>query len=251
MFTKGIFDGIEVETDAQSGIEMPVRFYRSEMIISYFEADLEPLKPLIPHERVHPIRRGGKKSVVAIVFTNVSHGSIPPYRSAAIAIPVTIGKFPAPSFLPLWFEESWGNKGFYIHNEFITTSEAYETRTEIWGYPDVLAEVEVDMVGDDTMEIEVAEEERIFAMRIQRPTYTREKNRKLKFYSIKQNVVCENEFLVEAGQDYSLNANSTLLLWGNHSIGRQFQAMNVGPNALETRYYLDMKSVQPYPDYLE
>ena len=74
-----------------------------EAIVSYFESDLEPLLPLIPHERIHPIRRGGKKSVVAIVFSNVNHGSIPPYRSASIAIPVTIGKSPAPSFLPLWF----------------------------------------------------------------------------------------------------------------------------------------------------
>ena len=76
---KGIFDNLETSLDNQSGIEMPVRFYRAEMFISYFEANLELLKALIPHERMHPIRRSSGVSVIAIIQTYCNHGSNPPF----------------------------------------------------------------------------------------------------------------------------------------------------------------------------
>lgn len=247
----GIFDNLEVSLDNQSGIEMPLRIYRSEMILSYFEADLDPVKAWVPHERIHPVRRGSGKSVICIIQTYCNHASIPPFRSVAIAVPVTIGKRPAPSYLPLLFEESWINKGYYIHQEAVNSSEAYEARTEIWGYPEFLADIESKMVDDTLQETEVSEEERIFTLRVKRPEYVKDYDKTLKLYSIKQNVVCENKFLIEAGHGSKRDPEASLIVFGNHPIGQQLKSMNVGPYALETRYFLDMKAVLPYPDYLD
>lgn len=247
----GIFDGLEITLDNQSGIEMPVRIYRSEMIISYFEADLASLKALIPHERMHPIRRGSHRSVVAVIQTICNHASIPPFQAIALAIPVTIGKWPAPSYLPLWFEESWMNKGFYIHKEAVSSSEAFETRTEIWGYPEFLADINYHMLDERTQEVEVLEEERIFNLRVRRPQYVKEYPKDLKMYSIKQNIVCENQFRTEASIDSTRDPNASIIVFGKHPLGQQFKSMGVGPYALETRYFLDMKAVCPYPDYLD
>ncbi len=247
----GIFDNLEVSLDNQSGIEMPLRIYRSEMILSYFEADLEPIKAWIPHERIHPIRRGGKKSVICIIQTYCNHASIPPFKSVAIAVPVTIGKRPAPSYLPLLFEESWMNKGYYIHQEAVDSSEAFEARTEIWGYPEFLAEIDNKMINDNVQETEVSEEERLFTLRVKRPDYVKDYDKTLKLYSIKQNVVCENQFLIESGHDSNRHPNSSVIVFGNHPIGQQLKSMNMGPHALETRYFLDMKAVLPYPEYLD
>lgn len=248
---KSIFDGIETTLDNQSGIEMPVRIYRSEMIVSYFEADLDTLRPLIPHPKIHPIRRGSHKSVLAVIQTYCSHASIPPYKSVSLAIPVTLGKWPAPSYLPLLFEESWLNKGFYIYREGITTSEAYETRTEIWGYPVFLAEIENQMVDESTQEVELSEEERILTLRIKRPKYVREYPKDVKFYSIKQNVVCENILRTESSIESNRAPDSSMIVFGKHPLGQQLKSMNIGPHALETRYFLDMKAISPYPEYLD
>ncbi len=248
---KGIFDNLEVSLDNQSGIEMPLRIYRSEMIMSYFEADLDPIKAWVPHERIHPVRRGSGKSVICIIQTYCNHASIPPFRSVAIAVPVTIGKRPAPSYLPLLFEESWINKGYYIHQEAINSSEAYEARTEIWGYPEFLADIESKMVDDTLQETEVSEEQRIFTLRVKRPEYVKDYDKTLKMYSIKQNVVCENKFLIEAGHESKRDPEASLIVFGEHPIGQQLKSMSVGPYALETRYFLDMKAVLPYPAYLD
>lgn len=248
---KGIFDGLELTQDNQSGLEMPVRIYRSEMVVSYFEADLEPLKALMPHNRMHPIRRGSHKSAIAVIQTVCNHASIPPYRSVALAIPVTLGKWPAPSYLPLLFEESWLNKGFYIHREAVTTSEAFEARTEIWGYPEFLAEINHVMLDEKTQELEVVEEERVLTLRTRRPDYVREYPKDVKFYSIKQNIVCENLIKTEASIESAKGADSSMIVFGNHPLGAQFKAMNIGPYCLETRFFLDMKAVWPYPKYLD
>ena len=248
---KGIFTGIEITQDSQSGIEMPVRFYRSEMFISYFEADLEPLLALMPHPRIHPIRRGHHQSVVAVIQTFCNHASIPPYQSVALAIPVTLGKWPAPAYLPLLFEESWFNKGFYIHREAVNSSEAYEARTEIWGFPEFLAEIKTQMTNARFQETEVNEEERIMALRVRRPQYVKEFPKDIKFYSVKQNIVCECVMRIEASQDSSLDANSSQIVFGKHPLGRQFQDIVSNPFALETRYMLDMKAVCSYPTYLD
>jgi len=248
---KSIFDGIEISIDNQSGLEMPVRIYRSEMIISYFESDLEPLRALMPHQKMHPIKRGNHKSVVAVIQTYCNHASIPPFKSVALAIPVTLGRWPAPSYLPLLFEESWLNKGFYIHREAVTSSEAYEARTEIWGYPEFLAEINTQMLDAHTQELEVSEEERIMTLRTHRPEYVTEYPKDLKFYSIKQNIVCENVFRTEASIASDRDPVSSTLVFGKHPLGEQFKAMNIGPYCLETRFFLEMKAVSPYPRYLD
>lgn len=248
---KGIFQGLETTLDSQSGIEMPVRFYRSEMFISYFEADLDSLLALMPHNKMHPIRRGNRRSAVAIIQLFCNHASIPPFQAVAIAVPVTLGKWPAPSYLPLIFEESWMNKGFYIHKEAVNTSEAFEVRTEIWGYPEFLADINSQVIENNVQETHVTEEERIFTIRVQRPKYVKEYPKEIKFYSVKQNIVCENIIGIEASQDSSLNQNSSLIAFGRHPVGRQFQDIILNPHALETRYYLDMKAVCPYPGYLD
>lgn len=248
---KGIFHGVELTQDSQSGIEMPVRIYRSEMFISYFEAQLNPLLAMMPHPKMHPIRRGHQSSVVAVIQTFCNHASIPPYNTVALAIPVTLGKWPAPAYLPLLFEESWLNKGFYLHREAVSTSEAFEARTEIWGFPEYLAEINTQMVNQEVQETEVVEEERVLAIRVRRPKYVKEFPKDFKFYSIKQNIVCENMFLTEAGQDTSLDANSSQIVFGQHPLGRQFQEIITNPYALETRYMLEMKAICPYPNYLD
>lgn len=237
--------------DNQSGIEMPVRLYRSEMFISYFEAYLEPLLALMPHAKVHPIRRGNQRSVVAVIQLFCNHASIPPFQSVALAIPVTLGKWPAPSYLPLLFEESWLNKGFYIHREAVSTSEAFEARTEIWGYPEFLGEIKTQMVENDIQETEVSEEERIFTIRMRRPKYVKEYPKDIKFYSVKQNIVCESHVQIEAAQDSSRHPQSSMIVFGRHPLGRQFQDIIIGHHCLETRYFLDMKAVCPYPSYLD
>jgi hypothetical protein len=248
---KSIFENLELTTDGQSGVEMPVRLYRSEMIVSYFECELEPLLPMMPHARVHPIRRGGNKSAVAIIQATVNHASIPPYRSVSLAVPVTLGKWPAPSYLPLWFEESWGNKGFYIHKEGVTSSEAFEVRTEIWGYPMFLAEIHQEMLDPKTQETVLMEEERILTVRSKRPEYVRQTDREVKFYSIKQNIVCENKIKLECSLTSSRAPDASMVVFGKHPVGAQFKAMNIGPYSLETWYYLDMQAILPYPDYLD
>lgn len=248
---KGLFQNIELSQDSQSGIEMPVRIYRSEMILSYFEADLEPLLALMPHPKVHPVRRGSQKSVVTVIQTYCNHASIPPYQSVALAIPVTLGKWPAPSYLPLLFEESWINKGFYVHREAVTTSEAFEARTELWGFPEFLAEIKTSMIDDTTQETEVSEEEPILSLRVQRPKYVKEFPKDMKFYTTKQNIICESIMHMEAGQETSLDVNASMIAFGRHPLGRQFKDMNIGPHSLETRYLLEMRAILPYPTYLD
>lgn len=248
---KGVFDGITTSLDSQSGIEMPIRFYRAEMIVSYFEAALDPLLALMPHPRLHPIRRGQRKSVVALIQTFCNHASIPPYQSLAFAIPVTVGKWPAPSYLPLLFEESWLNKGFYIHREAVSTSEAYEARTEIWGYPLFLGDINTQMVEPRVRETEVVEEERILSLRTRQPEYVREYPKDIRFYSIKQNIVCENIMRTESGQESSRDPQASIVVFGKHPLGQQFKNMGIGPHSLETRFYQDLKAVSPYPVYLD
>lgn len=41
------------------------------------------------------------------------------------------------------------------------------------------------------------EEERILTVRSKRPEYVRQTDREVKFYSIKQNIVCENKIKLE------------------------------------------------------
>lgn len=249
---RGIFDGIDVTMDGQSGLEMPVRYYRSQMIISYFEADLDPLKALMPHERLHPIRRSSGKSVIAIIQTYCNHASIPPFTSVAIAVPVTLGKWPAPSYLPLLFEESWLNKGFFIYQEAISSSEAYEAKTELWGYPEFLAEINNEKVDSGTRELEVVEEERILAMRVRIPNYTAyETPKDIKMYSVKQNIVCENLIRTESNQHSSRNPEDSMIIFGPHQLGQQLKSMHIGPHCLETRYFSELKAVCPYPEYLD
>lgn len=248
---KSIFEDLQISTDGQSGIEMPMRYYRSEMIVSYFECDLAPLLPLMPHERVHPIRRGNHKSAVALIQTMVHHASVPPFRSLALAIPVTLGKWPAPSYLPLWFEESWGNKGFYLHKEGVSSSEAFEARTELWGYPEFLAEINQQMLDSRIQETELIEEERILTLRVKRPDYVRSHEKELKFYAIKQNIVCENKMTIACSLTSSRAPDASLVVFGKHPVGAQFKAMNIGPYSLETWYYFDMQAILPYPDYLD
>lgn len=247
---KGIFEDLQISTDGQSGIEMPVRYYRSEMIVSYFECDLAPLLPLMPHERVHPVRRGNQKSAIALIQTVVHHASIPPFRSLALAIPVTLGKWPAPSYLPLWFEESWRNKGFYLHKEGVSSDEAFEARTELWGYPEFLAEINQKMLDTRVQETELLEEERILTLRVKRPEYVRPHEKEVKFYAIKQNIVCENKMQIECSLASSRAPDASMVIFGKHPIGAHFKSMNIGPYSLETWYYFDMQAVLPYPDYL-
>ncbi|PIQ24320.1 hypothetical protein COW36_24005 [bacterium (Candidatus Blackallbacteria) CG17_big_fil_post_rev_8_21_14_2_50_48_46] len=248
---KSIFEDLQVTTDGQSGIEMPIRLYRSEIVVSYFECGLEPLLPMMPHERVHPVRRGNNRSALAMIQTHVQHGSIPPYRSVAIAIPVTLGKWPAPSYLPLWFEESWGNKGFYIYKEGVSSSEAFEARTEIWGYPIFLAEINHQMLDPRTQETELIEEERILTLRVKRPEYVREQDKELKFYSIKQNIVCENKVKMQCSLTSSRSPEASMVVFGKHPVGAQLKSMGIGPYSLETFYYFDAQAILPYPDYLD
>lgn len=245
---KGLFEGLHPSIHPATGLEIPVRYYIAEMVMSYFDADLETLRAWVPSASLHPIKQNSKTGILCIISTQCKHSSIGEFAAVTLAVPVTTGKKPAPAKMPLLFEQSWLNQGLYLYKEAITTSEAYRAGTDLWGYPDFLAEIKHKPFDKDHYEVTAIEEQRILSLKIKQPSYVREERSDIKIFTEKQTLIFESLWQVHANVSRSRKADDTWVFWGDHPIGSQLKALKVGPRSFETRYYMDMNMLKPLSD---
>lgn len=245
---KGLFEGLHPSIHPATGLEVPVRYYMAEMVMSYFEADFETVRAWVPSASLHPIRINSKTGILCIITTQCKHSSIGEFSAVALSVPVTTGKKPAPAKMPLIFEESWPNKGLFLYKEATTTSEAYRAATELWSHPEFLAEIKHKPFDENNYEVTVLEEQRILSLKIKQPSYVREERSDIKVFSEKQTLIFESTWQIHANVSRSRKPEDTMVFWGNHPIGSQLKTLKVGPLSFETRYYMDLNLLKPLSD---
>lgn len=246
---KDPFKDPQIINHKETGIDLPLRYYRAAAIFSYFEVQLDPLKDMISCQRLHPIKKSSKTGIICFINTFCQHSSIEEFSTFTIAIPVTMAKKPAPAQLPFLFEQSWPNNGLFVYREGVSNSTIYDVSNKVWGYQSFLADIDTSKRDETYQETIVSEEEHILTLINKHPEYTKEEEWDIPLFSIKNNQILETIWRIRGSVERSNEPESSMVILGEHPLISTFKTeLKISPKSFHTRYFINLKAQKSLPE---
>lgn len=226
----------EVRLSTGSQIGLPVRYYDWSAILAHFPAPARKVQELLPSPRLKPVLflpGTALVSLAAMEYRRIS--DVAPYNEVAVMIPVLYQPRVNIPGMPLFLPQFFKGFGMYVHRLPVTTKEAYDFGTEIWGYPKFVA----DITFGETNELRRcslrADGKDVLTLEVRKwPTKVMSIN--YYTYTVKDGQLLKTP--VQARGHYGIarfkgGASYTL---GNHPMAEELRRVGIGKNALESQY---------------
>lgn len=231
--------------DTKSGpVDLPIKYYRDDSFMGLFSAAYEPVRALLPSNRLHPIRVPNGRVVVIIIAFHYWDTDLGPYGEVGIAIPCT-NKERCVSLLPLLAEgrfSGWG--GFVLHLP-VTSRVARDVGRSLWGYPKFVADM--DFVKDPAYQsVELWEEEKhILTLKVEQQGIILKDNRPLISYSVLNDKLIKTIVPVRSIYQLQLCPKFDALELGDHPVAQELKSLDLSTTAIATRCYLTRSAILP------
>ncbi|MFC1890335.1 acetoacetate decarboxylase family protein [Thermodesulfobacteriota bacterium] len=227
-----------------ASFDLPILYYRDDLFLAFFPADLKRVRRFLPAESLRPVSPYPGKALVGVAAFNYIETSIGPYGEVAVAIPV-VHRVPAPSLLPVILESRYPGFGLFVMHLPVTTLLAREAGRGVWGYPKFTADMHFAN-SPETALCEMSEGGRhILTLKVAKGGLVMTDNRPLVTYTIMGTDLVRTEVAVRGIYQMRLRPPDSMLTLGNHPVAETVRELGVDPRPLVTRNYIERAAILP------
>jgi hypothetical protein len=215
-------------------------------VMVYFLTPLERVLSLLPSDRLFPMRMVPGKAVTSIIFYEYRDSDIGPYNEMLIGFPVTIDR-PAPMGFGMLTAERRGASAYIWHLP-VTTEVARDLGIDVAGYPKILSDITVDADNGWLRCRTEAAGQHVLTLSVRRPrTKLVERRWPLDAITVKDQQLQRIPAVMNLRSfGGSLRAGNAKLETGEHPIGREVAALDLG-RVLAIRYAPDSQIILSRP----
>lgn len=235
------------ESDVDVGgfrVDLPIRYYRTDVFLGIFSADLEAARSALPSSRLHPVRLAKGRAAAGIVAFNYIETGVGRYGEIGIVVLCTLDR-EAPPMVPLLAESRWPGFGAFVLHLPVTTRIARQAGRTIWGYPKFVADMAFD-VAPESQRVDMREEGKdVLSFGVPRRGLTMRDRRPLVTFTARGNELIRTTIPTRATYQTSFGGRSGSLTLGDHPVAADVRALGVGSTPLATKSYLSHAAILP------
>jgi hypothetical protein len=227
-------------------LKMPILYYDTMAFASSFTISSAAAKKLMPSSILKPALLVPGIAVLAIPCFEYRKTSIGPYNEVGICIPALIKPVVNIPALPLLFEKSFKNLGFYVHHLPVTTKIAYDAGRSVWNYPKFVCSIEFkDSV--DRLSMILTDKKHILSVHVNKARLGKPK---LNFWDMttftkKYGKIYRTVIRTKSMYTRTMVPGVSTLELGDHEISRELDALKISKSSIDTRYMPEMQSILP------
>ena len=222
-------------------VDIPVHYTDLSALMLFFQVSVSGAKNFIDSSRFKLVKTFGNRCVLGLTVFNYKECPVGPYRELAISFPVLKDAiFPVP-LLPLIFDNSFKNAGFFAHLLSMSTQIGIDHSKEIFGYPTYDNIITVDFEDEGKfIDVNIQEEdELILSFSMNKPKSFKEVTKRYNtFYShaVDENLVSVSmDVAARVGTSY--RTSSTHLTLGRHKISSIIRDLIKDSKPIAIQYY--------------
>ncbi len=232
------------EKHGKAEFDLPIFYYRDDLFLGFFTADLKKVKEVLPSKDLHPVIFGPGKAIVVIGAFYYINTSIGPYGEIPVGIPV-VWKTPSIPFIPALMEKYYPGFGIFVMHLPVTSIIARDAGRGVWNYPKFVADmrfkntpeyISVDMEEDGNY---------ILGLKIDKKGIILRDNRPLVTYTEKDGYIIRTEIPVRGIYMTCIRPGAGRLDLGDHPVSRTIKELGVGKTPVITRYYVERSAILP------
>ncbi len=214
---------------------LPLRYYDWSIMMALFPAPAEQVKKLIPTEKLKLMEPSTGLTMVILAAIQYRHvEQVEPYNEAAVLLPVEFEQDTAVSEQVVNFPNV---KCFdlYFHHLPVSTKEACDLGTEVWGFPKFVANIDIDATGDTNKCKLSSNGKNIFTLEVKKiEADTVPIN--FSCYTIKDGQLIKTFVPTQGEFASSQDPDDVKCVLGNHPIAEELKSLGIGDKAVEYYY---------------
>ncbi|TAL34011.1 MAG: hypothetical protein EPN93_12520 [Spirochaetes bacterium] len=216
---------------------LPVFYYDNSSLTAIFTASTKKVLPFLPDPRMHPAEVMPGRCLVAFTAFEYRKTDIDPYNEFSIAVIVSYGKRPIPGLTVL---SQMRRKCYdaYVWHLPVTTEIARYGGVELYGYPKILAKIDITR-GRDAAEC-VLSEKKTHILTLRGPVLHTKPGGIIRYrtYPVREGVtLCGNVYsLHHQFAETRSTKGVSLTLGTDHEICRQLRSVGLSEKALMYQY---------------
>ena len=220
----------------------PIKYIKQSRISATFTASSERVREMLPSEKLTPVEI--HKGITTLTFIAMNYQKadpLPPYNEFGTFTPVTYRQN----------EKDTSKQGIYIFHLPVTTERARYSGVELYGYPKIIADIDINDHGDsvscelwaDGKDIITLDVDKVKSVEVTNRDYTFTKKGKQLLYTLLENQGRRGIGSNPEGASYKL---------GSHKISQELRKMEIGKTPLEYSYTPEYQTLLYKPsEYLE
>ncbi len=232
------------EKHGRAEFDLPIFYYRDDLFLGFFLADLKRVKEVLPSRHLHPVTFGPGRAIVVVGAFYYINTSIGPYGEIPVGIPV-VWKKPSVPFLPALLEKYYPGFGIFVLHLPVTSIVPRDAGRGVWNYPKFVA----DMKFRNTPEfisVEMEESgEYILGLRVDKRGPIVRDNRPLVTYTEKDGKIIKTVIPVKGAYMTCMRSGAGRLDLGDHPVAESIKMLGVRPRPILTRYYVERAAILP------
>lgn len=238
-------------THGVATFDLPVNYYRDDLSLLFYTADLEKVMEIMPSDNLHPVCLPGGKSLVGIAAFNYIETAIGPYGEVGVVVPVVHGPKKPPSILPLLLESRYPGFGTLVMHLPVTNQIARDAGRGQWGYTKFVADMDFT-VTPELIECRLQEGDRhILTTRVERTGIILKDRKPLVTYSVLDGNLIKTTIPQKGIFRFAIGSGGSSLDLGNHPVADSIRELKLGAKPLLSRYYLERWAILPEGEIIE
>lgn len=243
-FFEGTRPGRAVKT-GETSFQLPILYSRDDAFLAFHTADRDRITSLMPTDTLHPLRAPGGRALVGIVAFNYFDTTIGPYGEVGVFVPVTYGKRPLLPLLPALFESRYPGFGNVVLHLPVTLQAARDAGRGVWGYPKFVAHMEWKFTPE-YQECDLSEGgDHILTLRVAKSGRARRDANPLTTYSVLEGNLIKTVIGQRGISCNRLRPRGCALELGQHRVAKELRDMDLSPEPVATRYFVERSGILP------
>jgi len=231
-------------TYGKAAFELPIHYYRDDFFVLLFTADYAKVKALMPTPNLYPARMWGDRAVVGFGAYNYINTSIGPYGEIGVVVPAVYGKDPLP-LIPALLETRYPNFGMVVLHLPVTRVEARDAGRGEWGYTKFLADMHF-INTPEFLEVRMDEEAKhILTMRVMKKGLLGRDCKPLVTFSVKDQKLIKTDMPQAGTARKTFFTKGSFLKLGDHPVAEGLKQLDLSPDPVQSRYYVDRSLILP------
>lgn len=251
---KGFFNQVSERRTVTHGgatFELPILYFRDDLFLLFFTADLERVRAQMPSPHLHPVAMPRGRALVGIAAFNYLETSIGPYGEVGMAIPVVYRDRPPLPILPAFMESRFTGFGTLVTHLPVTKTTARDAGRGEWGYPKFVADMRFGNTPE-YHECELSEDgEHILTMRVMKKGHLRRDKKPLINYTVHDSSLVKTVVPQKGIFRERFNPAGSFVNFGDHPVAQSMLGLGISKKPILSRYYLERSAILPSGEVIE
>lgn len=244
------FNNIKIEKRIIDGaqIELPIRYYKDEVMMGAFIAPTSRIKSVLPTTRFKPVEILPSLSLVSIIGLRHIDTSIGPFNELDIGIPVFFDSNLVIPFYSALKYHSNPNFGTYMLKLYVSDKKALTAGIKVWNYPKVIADIIFEENESHKTMIISKDNNKILTLKaINKGILTEKYNAIFNIFSIKDNMILKSP-VNWRGERFSKRFKNIISFdLGDSEFSKELKSLNLMNYCVEGSIYPELQYILNVP----